>query len=62
MFSLATPARPLTGTVEAVLLAQLDVPEWAPLALKLASLAAILATLTTVLVAWRNLRDRDRDE
>ncbi|WP_281373631.1 hypothetical protein [Haloechinothrix aidingensis] len=38
----------------------IDVPDWGPLALELASLAAILATLTLVVIAWRNMRDRDK--
>lgn len=39
-----------------VLLTQVATPEWAPLALKLASLAVLVAALVTLLFVWRNRR------
>lgn len=40
-----------------MLFAQINAPEWAPLALKLAGIAVLVSALITLLFVWRN-RDR----
>ncbi|MGH3517847.1 MAG: hypothetical protein ACRDQ7_10620 [Haloechinothrix sp.] len=37
-----------------MLLTQINAPEWAPLALQLASVAVLVSALVVLLVVWRN--------
>ncbi|MGH3950670.1 MAG: hypothetical protein ACRDSE_16395 [Pseudonocardiaceae bacterium] len=45
------------GTVDRVLLTQINAPDWAPLALKLSSVAVLVSVIVVLLFAWRH-RDR----
>lgn len=41
-----------------VFLAQMTMPDWAPLALQLAGLVVVATSLVVLIIAWRNNRDR----
>lgn len=49
-----------TGTVATVLIAQLNTPEWADIAIRIAAVVVVGTALVTMIIAWRRNRDDDR--
>ncbi|MFB9725219.1 hypothetical protein [Haloechinothrix salitolerans] len=43
-----------------MVIAQLNAPEWADIAVRLAALVVVGTALVTLIIAWRRKRDNDR--